>query len=262
MIIKIAKKILLLLFNNKYRRTKISFYKIKRLKRYEPSMVYVFDSPIKIVDSASFLFQYNEIFIQKIYKFNSDNTKPFIIDGGSNIGLAIVYWKTLFPDSHIIGFEPDDNVFNVLDYNIKTLKLKNVEIVNKGLWDSDTTLYFSPDGSDGGRVSSAETTTKIEVISLKNYLYNKVDFLKLDIEGAEIKVLVDCSEYLKNVGNIFIEYHSFDGKNQELDIILKLLTSSGFRYYIRSTGVFSNQPFMKIHNYEGMDLQLNIFGYR
>ena len=258
----IIKKLFLFLTNKNYREKHLSFYALKRLKRYTPAEINVFEYPIRIVDSASFLFQYNEIFIRKIYAFNSNAVAPFIIDGGSNIGLAIIYWKQLFPNSEIIGFEPDKYIFEALDFNIKSLKFKDVSVINKGLWNDDTELFFDSDGSDGGRISNKTSNTKIEVTGLKKYLNRKIDFLKLDIEGAEVVVLSDCANHLQNVANLFIEYHSFENQLQQLDKLLKILTESGFRYYIQSIGVNSLHPFISINKYLGMDIQLNIYAYR
>lgn len=97
---------------------------------------------------------------------------------------------------------------------------------------------------------------------LSKYLMQKVSFLKLDIEGAEYEVLHECRELLGNVQNIFVEYHSFADKKQELSGILKILENAGFRYYIEHIGVKSHHPFIGISNYVGFDNQLNIFGYR
>jgi hypothetical protein len=67
---------------------------------------------------------------------------------------------------------------------------------------------------------------------------------------------------LSNVERIFLEYHSFKGKEQSLHRILDILQGAGFRYNIQHIGVFSNHPFEEINSYMGMDLQLNIFAYR
>lgn len=87
----------------------------------------------------------------------------------------------------------------------------------------------------------------------------KVSFLKLDIEGAEYEVLHECRELLGNVQNIFVEYHSFADKKQELSGILKILENAGFRYYIEHIGVKSHHPFIGISNYVDFDDQTKYF---
>jgi hypothetical protein len=120
------------------------------------------------------------------------------------------------------------------------------------------------EGADGGRIAIAGDDNLVELttIRLQEFLYRKVDLLKIDIEGAEITVLEDCKDLLGNVDRIFVEYHSFSKTPQSLDKLLNILFNAGFRYNIQHVGVFSNNPFIKINEYHNMDLQLNIFAYR
>ena len=220
---------------------------------------------IKFSDSASFLFMYNEIFEKQIYNFKTNSDKPFIIDCGANIGLSIIYFKQLYPAATILGFEPDPGAFEILTYNIKQLGFFDVEVMEKGLWDKETRLSFFAEGADGGRIaleSDKENLKHIYTVRLKDYLNKHVDFLKIDIEGAETTVLYDCADSLRNVDRIFIEYHSFLDQKQELHKLLKVLLETGFRYNIQHIGSFSPSPYLKINSYLKMDNQLNIFAYR
>jgi hypothetical protein len=106
--------------------------------------------------------------------------------------------------------------------------------------------------------SDKKQLTNIEITKLSPFLKKHIDFLKIDIEGSEIEVIEECKDYLKNVDNIFIEYHSSMSKPQQLDTILKRLTESGFRYYIDRTGITSDKPFIKTETNLDYDLQLNI----
>jgi len=86
--------------------------------------------------------------------------------------------------------------------------------------------------------------------------------LKIDIEGSEYEVLLDSQEYLKNVKNLFIEYHSFYKKEQKLDEVLNIIKKAGFRYYIGPSGTPLHNPLYKRVVELSMDIQLNIFAYR
>jgi hypothetical protein len=89
----------------------------------------------------------------------------------------------------------------------------------------------------------------------------KIDLLKLDIEGAEFSVLRDCRDMLCNVEHLFVEYHSFTDKDQDLPELLGLLTASGFRLHLQPVS-FSERPFLRRHSYLGMDMQVNVFASR
>ena len=220
---------------------------------------------IKFIDSASFLFMYNEIIEKQIYKFNLSSDKPFIIDAGANIGLSIIFFKQIYPAATILGFEPDPDALESLKYNIKQFGFSDVEVIGKGVWNKETTLSFFSEGADGGRIaleSDKENLKQINTVRLKDYLNKHVDFLKIDIEGAETNVLQDCADSLRNVDRIFIEYHSFLDQKQELHKLLNVLFESGFRYNIQHVGIFSPTPFVKINSSINIDNQLNIFAYR
>jgi FkbM family methyltransferase len=240
--------------------------RISKIPRYKEGSFNFNGQNIKFSDSASFLFMFNEIFERQIYKFKSISDQTFIIDCGANIGLSILYFKQLYPEASILGFEPDPNSFKLLKNNLEQFGYSDVEVLEKGLWNSDTTLSFYSEGADGGRIALStdlDSINQISTVRLKKYLaYKKIDFLKIDIEGAEVEDIMDCKEELKNVKKIFIEFHSFIGQVQNLDIILKILKDVGFRIHINNPGLTSSQPFVKLNSYAKMDMQLNIYGFK
>ena len=238
--------------------------RIEGLPRYVATTVNFNGKKLEILDIASFEFIKKELFENNIYKFTTTTDRPYIIDCGANIGLSIIYFKELFPNSEIVAFEPDDKIFLTLSTNLKTFGYSDIKLIKKALWNEETVLRFFSEGADGGRIASIENENVIEVktVSLRPYLTKQVDFLKIDIEGAETVVLEDCKDLLQNVKKIFVEYHSFIDKPQELNVLIEILSKSGFRIYISSPGLTSANPFMKINTYSGMDMQLNIYGIR
>jgi hypothetical protein len=101
----------------------------------------------------------------------------------------------------------------------------------------------------------------VKTTRLKNYLVEEIDFLKIDIEGAEHKVIADCADELRFVKNLFIEYHSMENRAQNLHLILEIISKAGFRYHIKEAYI-TPFPFVERRLNVGMDLQLNIFCYR
>jgi FkbM family methyltransferase len=246
----------------KYRREK---KRVLKLPRYIQGDFMLFNKSVKFCDSISFLPMMEEIFERQIYNFKTTSPKPYIIDCGANIGLSILYFKYLYPYSKILAFEPDPDIFEILKFNIKQFDFSDVELLVKGVWNSKTQLNFFAEGADAGRISTERDSDKlkiVETVRLRDYLNKHVDFLKIDIEGAETIVLKDCADLLTNVDKIFVEYHSFVNQEQCLHDILKILSESGFRYYIQNNGANSQSPYLHIDTYLGMDNQLNIFGYR
>lgn len=206
-----------------------------------------------------------EIFIDEVYYFNSSNDAPFIIDCGANYGLSIIYLKKLFPKATVLAFEADKNIADVCKKNISMHGLADVQVINNAVWTKEEVLFFKSDGMQGGRLTSREELSNqgVKAIRLRKYLNRKVDFLKIDIEGAELEVIKDCSDNLSFVENLFVEYHSDSQEGQRLSELLLILENAGFRYYIKEAYRTMTYPFKDFNSIkEGFDLQLNIFAYR
>lgn len=222
-------------------------------------------TPLIIADSQSFLFMHKEIFVEELYKFDTTNKSPYIIDCGANIGLGTLYFKHLYPDSEILAFEPDPEVFKILETNIKSHNLTKVNLENKALSAKEGVLDFYSEGSDAGRLNIQIThgnRIQVQSTKLSKYITRHVDFLKIDIEGSETEVVKDVQEKLPFVERIFIEYHSFIDSEFTLDVILSILKESGFKIQINAPGVSSMQPFIKTLNKYGMDMQVNIYAIK
>ncbi len=239
------------------------YLRLKRLPRYKPTETTLFGYSLKLVDSKTFLSGFREIFIDEIYRFKATDEHPLIIDCGANIGLSIAYFKKIAPDSKIIAFEADPNIFEILKYNVKSIGCDNVELYDQAVWTKDGEIEFMIEGAYSGRIPKMGDSCTIKVKSkrLKDILNIPVEFLKIDIEGAEYDVIEDCKEVLHLVKNIFIEYHSHESEDQMLHRLLDLLKINKFRYHIHEAYT-SPQPFIKRNLLLGMDSQLNIFGYR
>ena len=253
------------LTDSKYRAEVYEEKRLRSLPRFTPTKSTFLGRTIALADAASFLYARDEIFRQEIYRFISHRERPVVIDCGANIGMSVIYFKQQYPGAEIIAFEPDKAIFDILIQNIKTYQLTSVTAINKGLWNTDTTLRFFSEGADAGRIATEEDTEKIieiETTTLRPYLNRQIDFLKIDIEGAELRVLNDCKDLLKNVDRLFVEYHSFLNEEQKLDELLSLLKEAGFRYAIQQHGVVSRRPFVRIEQQSGMDILLNISAFR
>lgn len=228
--------------------------------------VKIFNKYFRYSSATALLHSLDEIFLEEIYKFKTDSKTPYIIDCGANMGLSILYFKRLFPNAEIDAFEPDKNIYGILKKNTETyFPDQSVRVHEKAIWTKETELEFFSDGGLSGSmvVDFAETkvTTKIQTADLKKYLNRRVDFLKIDIEGAENEVIFDLKGHLSQVKNFFLEYHGIKNTKQNLGDILNLLTDEGFEYYIRVAGETLKFPFLgeepRVYNQ-----QLNILCYR
>lgn len=253
-----------------YKKRIITAGELYRLKysREKISESVLFGKRIHITDAFWFLHSLKELFEEETYKFESANPAPVILDCGANMGLSTIYFKQLFPQAKIIAFEPDAAIAAMMKQNLAVFGYNDVTIEQKAVWVANTTLEFNASGGLGGTLAAPHSEAApgniitVGAVRLRNYLEQKVDFLKIDIEGAEVTVLKDCADRLTNVERLFVEYHSTPGQEQELDVLLTIVKSAGFRIYIKDA--WNNLPYPFLHNHYKpfYDLQLNIFAYR
>ncbi len=222
---------------------------------------------ISISSSFWFLHSVHELFIDEVYKFETGNSKPIIIDCGANWGLSIIYLKKQHPGAIITAFEPDKKIFTLLRKNIESFGFEDVTLINKAVWKNNNNLKFSSEGTLGGTITGLGipeyNVIEVETSRLRDVLmeYEKIDFLKIDIEAAEYDVVKDCADELHRADRLFIEYHSIPGNPQQLDEILMFVKNAGFRYYIKEAWNNMQYPFSQDKNLY-YDLQLNIFCFR
>lgn len=253
-------KSIIKLFNNKLKF--LSQKELPKIKRFVPLEKKFLGKSIFVHDIASFHLGETELFQRGMYEFRAKCDSPYIIDCGANLGMSIIYFKELYPKASILAFEADDYVFQFLEKNMNVFNYKNVQLVNKAVWNCDDTLSFLDEGGAGGRLETKGDNGKykeVKCTSLKKHLVRqKVDFLKIDIEGAEYEVIKDCENELRNVEVLFIEYHSFANREQNLHKILEIVSFAGFNYHIKEAFT-RKKPFIDRNLNLGMDLQLNIF---
>ena len=239
------------------------------MPRYSKSEIQTSKGLLKFIDSCTLIEGSREIFEDEVYRFISTSNNPFIIDCGANIGIASIYFKHLYPNARLLSFEPDPDAFSCLTHNIKSLANdENVTAEQAAVWIHSEGVSFDVEGGFSGQISnhghgSVKETILVPSIRLKDVIISNsvIDLLKIDIEGAELEVIEDIADVLGHINHIFIEYHSHEKEPQKLDRILKILSDNSFRYHITDAYTRSN-PFVSRETMLGMDLQLNIFGYR
>jgi FkbM family methyltransferase len=194
-------------------------------------------------ESLAYLF--NEIFLDQEYFFLTDKKDPFIVDCGSNIGMSILYFKMIYPRAVILAFEPDTDAFLCLEANVRLNDLQFVDIHMKALSKNEGPVDFYFDPENRGCLSMSivhERMPKqrrlVEAVRLSRYIDREVDFLKMDVEGAEGEIIKELSSEgkLRYIAQMAIEFHHHTVKNADaLSQVLRLLENAGFGYQIESS---------------------------
>lgn len=249
----------------------VELKRLTTLPRYVETTTDLLGPTIRVVDGLSFALQFEAIVQHETCRFVAGRADPYILDCGANIGVTLWYWKRLYPSARVVAFEPDPHLFQVLSANAGALGLRDVELVERAVWVCDGELPFWLEGADGGRLIGGRLNTDdaryteprrvVRAVRLRDWLVDDVDLLKVDIEGAEVDVLLDCADRLTRVRTLLVEYHSFADRDQRLDELLQALRLAGFRVQIQPVHV-SPRPFVQRPDNLGMDFQVNVFAYR
>jgi len=197
---------------------------------------------VRINDGPNYYNLFKDIFVHRIYHFDALRPDPLILDCGSNIGMSILYFKHVYPQARVIGFEPDPRILPYLAENVLRNGLAGVRLINAGLSARAGEMTLASDGkyasclSEYGREGQAgrDASFTVPCVRLRDFLTEPVDFLKMNIEGAEWDVLADSADALQNVREMAIEYHHLPGLPRTLHHILELLHRQGFEYLVNS----------------------------
>jgi FkbM family methyltransferase len=157
---------------------------------------------------------FEEVFIHKIYDVELPFAPKTIIDAGSNIGLASLFFKWKYPDAKIVSFEIEDNNFELLQKNVAAYK--DIKPVRKGIYSKNCFLTIHDPYKATNSYVVEETTQPvpgcIESVTvdavLKENNWQMLDLLKMDIEGAEKEVFEsDVAAWLPKTKAMMIEFH-------------------------------------------------------
>jgi FkbM family methyltransferase len=216
-------------------RPRREFRRIQRrlagVPRHTPGTITIFGKPTTYVDAHTFITMYEDAFVTKANDFACDSGEPVILDCGANIGLTVLRYKQLYPRATIKAFEPDPAICECLRTNVASWGLTDVEVVQAAVWIHDNGIRFDPDGSTGGSIRD-EKGVLVPSVRLKDLIDRPVDFLKLDIEGAESAVIPDCGDLFSNVDAMIIEWHMREGQPRTLGRSLEVLAAADHRYFV------------------------------
>lgn len=168
----------------------------------------------------------------------------YIVDGGAYRGELLQSLKNnKLSLEKWYCFEPDEENFVLLQEQAGRNHLDDRQIcVKKGLWNKSDRLYFKGGNSTGSRIVPYETPDFVEVVSLDEYLgEHKCNFIKMDIEGAELPALKGAMGIIKRERPILTIciYHSLQDFWKIPQFLINELEN--YKYYIRHHALVCNE---------------------
>ena len=151
-----------------------------------------------------------------------------IVDLGSNVGYTLVDFAKRFPGTRLIGVELDEENCRVA---LATLSLAGVscDLLHAAVWTSDGTISYGVAAADAFSVAnSGGGTLEAPAITLPTLLercnLESVDYLKVDIEGAEREIFSGPLGWAAKVKSMKIEIH----RQEDFAVIEQRLRGVGF----------------------------------
>lgn len=193
-----------------------------------------------IRDNISYRLDLSDIVDWYIYYGFLDPTRPVlfshikegdsIIDVGANMGETSFNFSRLVGEKgNVIGFEPDKDNFRRLMDNLKLNNFKNLDLINKGIGHQPGKFLIKMNETEPGNAGSKRIIGKsqensaedmiVEVIKLDDFLkekaLNKIDLIKMDIEGYEMNAILGAKETIRKYRpKMFLELHDVKLKEQ------------------------------------------------
>ena len=173
-----------------------------------------------------------------------------VIDIGAHIGYyTVLFAKLVGPKGRVFAFEASPTNFEILKKNVNVNGYQNVTLNNKAVSDKDgkLTLYitgrtstenflFKPENFVGS--SKIKDTIEIDSITLDEYFRDfkgQINFLKMDISGAEPRVIKGMGSILSKNDSLKIQQewwpNAIRTHGNEPDSHLKLLTQMDYKIY-------------------------------
>jgi FkbM family methyltransferase len=159
-----------------------------------------------------------EIFVERELEVTTGRPVRTVLDGGAYVGYSTAFLALRYPDARVVAVEPDPENFALLQQN--TRGFENVRVVRAALWDEARPLGLeNPGDPSWGRRVTDRASGHGEVdgltipVLLAQHGFARVDLLKLDVEGAEERLLgEEADDWLVEVDTAIIEAHGPAGE--------------------------------------------------
>jgi FkbM family methyltransferase len=199
-------------------------------------------------------------FIIKQYEYNKNGTTiksekgDVVIDGGACWGDTALYFSNeVGSDGKVFSFEFIPNNIKIFDKNISLNEdLKNrIELVPNPLWENSSTKIFFKDFGPGSKVSMKpfkEMDGECFTRSIDDFVMErklaKIDFIKMDIEGAEMNAIRGAAQTIvQSKPKLAIAlYHSAD----DFELIPKLIHElvPEYKFYFSHCTIYGEESML------------------
>jgi len=174
----------------------------------------------------------DEIWAYRKYDYFGYQVAPgdIVVDIGANIGTFSLYAAKICGASRVLSFEPFPDNYSMLRKNAEQNHLDSVTCVNQAVAGKRGCRTLGLDPVDCGShslvVGSFERTVDVECCTLEDvferFSLTRIDYLKMDCEGAEYEILENSTSRLRQINRISMETHTTsDRKAEDIETLLR-----------------------------------------
>ncbi len=164
-----------------------------------------------------------------------------VLDIGANIGLHSIYFAQIAREGYIFSIEPSQETFRLLLHNVDGID--NIVPINIGAADQTGIADFFVATDDA--YSSLKDTKRKDIKQKKKILclrlddlfmkinLEHVDFIKIDVEGLEKKVLDGLQETISKYNPvIFCEIYQGTNSNEDPEKTVQFIVAKGYDAFV------------------------------
>lgn len=197
------------------------------------------------------IFIIGEILHEKQYRLETDlPDAPVVVDLGANIGISALWFLALRPNARIHAFEPAADNLAFLEKNFAGLENITLQKMAVGDVTGSATLHHGEFGGMHSLLIDGEGET-VPLVSLADYMaqqnIDKIDLLKLDIEGSELDAMKGLGPRIKDVRAIIGEVHE---AIVDEDAFYAFLKDNGFKVLWKR--FFQESREQQVHGFEAV----------
>lgn len=173
--------------------------------------------------------------------------KGILFDIGANIGAIALPLAKVNKEIEVYAFEPSAFTFQFLENNIRKNQCQNVHIFQLAVNNKHnaTCQFFASDtlhGKSSFAPVFAKDSQEVRTISLDKFCeekaIEKIDFMKVDVEGFEVSVFQGAQNMLdaKKIKQIYFEFVDWAEKNAgfEVGAAQHVILNSGYRLFMEN----------------------------
>jgi FkbM family methyltransferase len=179
-------------------------------------------------------FVLNEIYLDRVYDVPGVNIEQCssVLDLGANVGVFAHFVASIAPRANVYCFEPAEKNYDILVRNVGENRLSNTQTYKLAISGAKGMTRLMTGGisvgysirSGSGPSELVSTVDMTEVFAMTRA--ERFDFVKMDVEGAELEILTSCTDQqLRRMSAISMEWHH---STDELQNMRDRLQAVGF----------------------------------